>query len=446
MINMEKILEDAGMTNEKGQKAATSDPKNNKLTLDEYLSKYGVDVKGKERQAGRTLHILEHCLFDESHTGKDAVIIQYDDGRLGYHCFHDSCADKHWKDARRVISGDDPLMGRIESTETGDSTREQRKKIRVIDVFDFMSLELPPRETLLEPWLPKQGLVMIHSQRGTGKTHVATGIAYAVAAGSPFLVWRAPEPRGVLYIDGEMPAAALQERIARISVSNELEPRAPLRIITPDLQPGGMIDLSRAEDQRELQPYLEGIDLVIVDNISCLCRTGKENEGEAWLPVQEWALQQRAAGRSVLFIHHTGKNGQQRGTSRREDVLDTVISLRRPGDYTPDQGALFEVHFEKARGIYGADTKPFEAQLTTTPDERQCWVTKQLEESTVEKVANLLNEGVPQREIAEMLGIAKGSVSKAKKRAEKQGLLVSESSFHEVSQFPSLGGKPGNFS
>jgi len=313
------------------------------------------------------------------------------------------------------------------------------KKIRAIDVFELMALELPPRENLLSPWLPKQGLAMIHAFRGIGKTHVALGVSYAVAAGTSFLIWSAPQPRGVLYIDGEMPAAVLQERIARIAVSNDLEPCAPLRIITPDLQPGGMIDLSRADDQRELQPFLEGISLIVVDNISCLCRAGKENEGESWLPVQEWALQQRASGRSVLFIHHTGKNGQQRGTSRREDVLDTVIGLRRPGDYTPDQGALFEVHFEKARGIYGAETRPFEAQLTTTPDGHQRWVIKQLEESTTEKVANLLNEGVPQREIAEMLGITKGTVSKAKRHADEQGLLNSQSSFPKVSRFPSLG-------
>src|SRR3712207_8616616 len=43
--------------------------------------------------------------------------------------------------------------------------------------------------------------------------------------------------------------------------------------------------------------------------------------------------------RAVLFIHHQGKGGTQRGTSRKEDVLDTVIALRRPDDYSPAEGA-----------------------------------------------------------------------------------------------------------
>lgn len=296
-------------------------------------------------------------------------------------------------------------------------------RIFVIDAIDFMAKQFPPRENLLSPWMPRQGLALLYAMRGIGKTHFSLGVAYAVATGGKFFTWEAPTPRGVLFIDGEMPGAVLQERLARIVASNDKEPTAPLRIITPDLQPNGMLDLSRPKDQADLVPYLEGIDLIILDNLSTLCRSGKESEGEGWLPVQEWALMQRAAGRSVLFIHHAGKNGEQRGTSRREDVLDTVIALRRSGDYTPDKGACFEVHFEKARGIYGSDTKPFEAQLFMTSDGAQTWSVKALEQSTAEKVATALNEGLQQHEIAELLGINKGTVSRAKKKAQEQGLL-----------------------
>ena len=38
-------------------------------------------------------------------------------------------------------------------------------------------------------------------------------------------------------------------------------------------------------------------------------------------------------------MHHAGKGGAQRGTSRREDVLDTVIALRQPQDYQSGEGA-----------------------------------------------------------------------------------------------------------
>jgi hypothetical protein len=58
--------------------------------------------------------------------------------------------------------------------------------------------------------------------------------------------------------------------------------------------------------------------------------------------------------------------GRQRGTSRREDALDTVIALRRPDDYSPEQGARFEVHFEKLRNrVDSAGTIPFEVSIET---------------------------------------------------------------------------------
>jgi DNA-binding CsgD family transcriptional regulator len=296
------------------------------------------------------------------------------------------------------------------------------KSIRVIGISEFLSLELPPRENILTPWLPTQGLVMVYGPRGIGKTHFVMGCAVAVASGGKFLKWTASKPLGVLYLDGEMPAVVVQERYSNIIASSEKEPIAALNIVTPDLQEWGLPDLSTFQGQETLNPYLDGISLVIVDNISTLCRMGRENESESWSPVQEYALRLRSKHISVLFVHHSGKGGFQRGTSRREDVLDTVISLKRPADYMPDEGARFEVHFEKARNIHGDDVKPFEAKLMTIKGIQQ-WNFKDLEESLTERIANLLNESVPQNEIAELLGVSKGTVSKHKHKAQSQGLL-----------------------
>jgi hypothetical protein len=63
--------------------------------------------------------------------------------------------------------------------------------------------------------------------------------------------------------------------------------------------------------------------------------------------MQNWLLRLRRKGIAVLLVHHAGVNGRQRGTSRREDALDTVIALRRAADYSPEQGARFEIHIEK---------------------------------------------------------------------------------------------------
>lgn len=300
---------------------------------------------------------------------------------------------------------------------------EEKAEIKVVDIRDFLNIVFPPRENILNPWLPKQGICMIHAPRGTGKTFVGMGVGIASSSGGKFLKWEAPKASGVLYLDGEMPAVSVQERLSALILNSDREPTAPFKIITPDLQSYHMPDLSTVDGQKTLEPHLDGISLVIVDNISTLCRHGRENEAESWIPMQEWALNLRRQGVSVLFIHHSGRSGQQRGTSKREDVLDTMITLKRPGDYKQEDGARFEVHFEKTRGICGDDVKPFEAKLTTDHDGKQIWTIKDLEENLIKKVADLLNDGIPQNEIVELLKISKGYVSKLKNRAISLSLL-----------------------
>lgn len=99
---------------------------------------------------------------------------------------------------------------------------------------------------------------------------------------------------------------------------------------------------------------------------------GPENEGESWLPVADWALNLRRLGKTVLFVHHDGKGGQQRGTSRKEDVMDVVIKLEHSKDYQAENGAAFLVKFEKARYLTGTDTRDQEASLVKDDTASRC--------------------------------------------------------------------------
>jgi len=145
--------------------------------------------------------------------------------------------------------------------------------LQAISLEDFLATEIPAREFLLEPWLPSQGVAMVYAARGLGKTFFALGVAYAVASGGQFLNWQAPQPRRVLYIDGEMPAAAMQERLCGICAASEADaPAGYFHIATPDFQPAGLPDLSGADGQSEVNRLLDGVSLLVLDNVSCLFR------------------------------------------------------------------------------------------------------------------------------------------------------------------------------
>ena len=71
-----------------------------KFDLDAFLEKHNIKVVRIDKISGGKKYILEHCIFNDAHTGKDAVIFQRDTGEIAYHCFHQSCSQYSWKDVR----------------------------------------------------------------------------------------------------------------------------------------------------------------------------------------------------------------------------------------------------------------------------------------------------------------------------------------------------------
>lgn len=198
----------------------------------------------------------------------------------------------------------------------------------MVNMAEFLSMDLPERGFLLEPVIPTQGIIILYAPRGIGKTFTALSMSLAVAGGLSLYNWQASKPNKVLYVDGEMPAITMQERLKALALGMAAPEIAMqnLSLITPDMQNRPMPDLATAAGQQALEPFLEHIDLLVLDNISTLCRTGKENESQSWQPMQKiWLLDLRRRGIAVLLVHHAGKSGDQRGASAREDIMDTVI-------------------------------------------------------------------------------------------------------------------------
>lgn len=299
-----------------------------------------------------------------------------------------------------------------------------KNEYAVLQIKERLEIQFPKRETILSPWLLESSLNMIHAWRGVGKTHVSLGIAYAVASAGSFFKWQATKSKKVLYIDGEMPGQVLNERLENILNSPEQKkcPNDTFWIFGIDLHNKIMPDLGTKEGQDIVDRYINSIGdikLVIIDNLSCLLRSGgRENDAESWKRISGWALQKRAQGLSIIFVHHSGKDGTQRGTSKKEDILDTVISLRHPYDYSPSEGARFEVHFEKCRHLCGEDVKPFIASLTEKNNNYQ-WQTIALVESNKKQAIQMHKAGCSNKEIASELGISRQAVYKHLKNLSK---------------------------
>lgn len=279
---------------------------------------------------------------------------------------------------------------------------------KIYSAPDLVGLKLPPRSCLLGPWLPECGLTMIYAKRGVGKTHLALAIALAVATGTGCLGWVAPSARKVLVVDGEMGGVDLKDRLSRMAVTPD-----NLHYLAADLQDRDLPDLASREGQDRLWAVLQPYDLVVFDNLASLCQSGDENDAESWRQIQSFLARLKRAGKSVLIIHHAGKSGAQRGTSAREDIMDAVLCLEHPDNYSPDQGARFEIRFEKARHLRGADAEAFEATLESDGT----WTRSDLSEPVdIARMRALQAEGKSTRDIGVILGVAHTTVSRKLRR------------------------------
>jgi putative DNA primase/helicase len=277
---------------------------------------------------------------------------------------------------------------------------------------EFLALPLPERKPILGPWLVEQSLTMLCAEAGLGKTRFLLGMALAVAKGEPFLDYPAGPPQPVLYIDGEMPARELQDRLNSLGkgdVPKNVYLLSGAKAFDPWLDFND--DFARFQVEEaviKLKPKV-----VIFDNKSTLIPPMKENDAESWVEIQRWFIKLRERGLAVVLVHHTGKNGLQRGSSMHEVVLDTSIMLKKPLDgVRPLDGLRFVLTFTKHRHFYGKDA---EAKLVTLSNQegQGVWAVGSVPEANqkAQQARELSATGMTQREIAETIGVSVGSVN-----------------------------------
>ncbi|MGA2223744.1 MAG: AAA family ATPase [Syntrophobacteraceae bacterium] len=300
----------------------------------------------------------------------------------------------------------------------------------ILEANDFLCMPIPEKRTFLEPWVQEQSIILITGWRGTGKTWFALFALDAITRGVALGPWKCTQSAPCLYLDGEMAAIDVQNRLKATGIS-ESKP-AGLYIYSDawasqlNLPRASLLNPEWRDGMKEILLKKE-IKLWVIDNIAALTPGIDENSKQEWDPISRWLLDLRFAGISTLLLHHEGKKNEQRGTSAREDVLDISISLQKPPDYKTEDGARFIVRFTKHRIASNylpliADT---EFQVDTTSG-RATYTCKYIKKDNRLEVLKMFNVGKRAKEIAETLKITPGYVSQIKSKAEKDGFLSKE--------------------
>jgi hypothetical protein len=110
-------------------------------------------------------------------------------------------------------------------------------------------------------------------------------------------------------------------------------------------------------------------------------------------------------------------------------VLDLVMALREPKDGQPgDQthnGAHFELHVEKARGLTGEAIEPIEARIETDNLGVARWQWQPLHQTTLDRFVALVHEGLNALQAGRELSLSHGATYRLRNKARRLGLLKS---------------------
>lgn len=215
-----------------------------------------------------------------------------------------------------------------------------------LSLNEWLKRDIPPLDLLCGSFIHKLCRVIITGPTGLGKTMLGIALAFACAAGSGFLHWKAGRAARVLIVDGEMPRGLMQERLRAEALRSGLKPENLFVLSKEDFE--DMAPLNSEEGQQWMDVRIEELkpDLMLLDNIQALI-VGDHTKEESWSPVLPWvrSLTKRHIGQ--IWFHHTGHNeGHAYGTSTRQWQMGSCILMERVNDA---EELTFALKFTKAR-------------------------------------------------------------------------------------------------
>ena len=333
-------------------------------------------------------------------------------------------------------------------TGDGDSRRTRKSLLKMPTLGELLGSQFRDRKHLLFPWLREQENCMIYAGTGVGKSLFALSAALAVAGSGEFLGWpseRREKGEGwrVLYVDGEMHIADVQERAAMLL---EASPKTDRELASSNLSilarqhqdpSASFPSITDPEGMKFFLGCIEStkLDLVIFDNFTTLGEVEDENSAASFNAIQEFLLKLKVQGVATILIHHAGKGGDFRGSSKLAATFETIIKLDRLSDSTAPGEARFRVCWDKVRaGGPKRVVKEVVASLTASAfGDRQEWTHETAALERLTEVRELLSEGavINKKEIADYFGVSKTMAGRYVDRGTELGLWTT----HQVNRW-----------
>ena len=298
-----------------------------------------------------------------------------------------------------------------------------------INGTEWNQLEFGEIEYYLYPIISETSITLVVGDRGIGKTIFLMCLCDAVAKGQDFGIWENRlGANKVLYVDGELPQKLNQRNTMQINI-NENFINYCRSYVYENTEDGNLV-LTNPGFRDYLMEFIkmQGIKLVVFDNLSMLAPGINENDKKDYDDINQYFLSLRSIGVSVIVVHHTGKSGDQRGTKSREDNVDTIIYLRYPHGYKQEDGARFNLSFSKFRGVVDdrelIRTRELWYQKNRQNQNQYEWCFDSRLDLTQDPqfLMDVAIEKLKYDELKDKYGVSKGTLTSKTKKLEEKGL------------------------
>ena len=213
---------------------------------------------------------------------------------------------------------------------------------------EFTIKDYPKPEYILFPIIAKRQIRQVFATAGTGKTLYCLHEACSLASGYSFLHYTNDKSTKtpVLYVEGEMDASNIQDRLFSIEDAYEREgktlnkdylffsvladqPEMHFHSLTADVGRENVeITAKQIEERTGQKP------IIYLDNITALT-VMQEKEGADWVELMHWLSRLRNKGYHVTFLHHPTKTGETAsGSNIKERSIDIDMKLATPDEKT----------------------------------------------------------------------------------------------------------------
>ena len=290
----------------------------------------------------------------------------------------------------------------------------------LLNAAELLELPLDKRPPLLGKWMKQGDLGYLFAPRGAGKSWMAMLIGKSIAEGASLGDWeRGEEAQAVFYFDAEMNLADVQERARKLCIESlNFKWLSNERLF---MQGGAGVNIASVEHQARLSAMLTDGSVFIIDNLSTAQLGMDENDNDSFDAIRDWLLSLRQRGITILIVHHAGRNGQMRGSSRREDMAHWIISLKDTSD-DDRKAKSFTTSFIKVRNCPEREAPVLQ---WTLKDEGETISSVCQPFSGPEALCALICEGHTKATlIAEEMGVRPSTVSKWARKLADAGRIT----------------------